>query len=101
MPADCYLRTSEVQKCAAGISQVMGGLIKLFVGGWPEFPTNLAKGGMTLKMENDTLRMLFAIVAMILQDGGAHKHFWCCKGDSGSKLCMLCRNLVLQNMGRG
>ena len=33
---------------------------------------------------------------MILQDGGAHKLVWHCKGDAGTKMCMLCRNLISQ-----
>ena len=34
---------------------------------------------------------------MFPQDGGAHKLVWGCKGDGGSKLCMLCLNLLAQN----
>ena len=36
---------------------------------------------------------------MFLQDGGAHKLVWGCKGDSGTRLCMLCKNLVAESSG--
>ena len=36
---------------------------------------------------------LWAKMAIILQDGGAHKETFHPTGDGGSKLCMLCRNI--------
>ena len=89
------VRTSEVKKCRAGISQVIGAIVKLFVGALPDQPISLARSGMLLP---NGLR-LFAKYDMCLQDGAAHKYVWCCKGDSGTKLCMLCCNLVDMHMG--
>ena len=36
---------------------------------------------------------------MFLQDGGAHKLLWGCKGDGGTRLCMLCSNLIAEASG--
>ena len=36
---------------------------------------------------------------MVLQDGGAHKHVWMMKGDSGNKCCLGCRNLYAESSG--
>ena len=36
---------------------------------------------------------------MVLQDGAAHKSLFCCKGDAGTRLCMLCKNLVTAKSG--
>ena len=40
-----------------------------------------------------TLRMI-AKFGLFIQDGGAHKVTWHCKGDSGTRFCMLCKNIV-------
>ena len=42
---------------------------------------------------------LFATLSMVLQDGGAQKLVWGCKGDAGTKPCMLCHNLVSKPSG--
>ena len=76
---------------SGGISQVIAELIKLF------FNDNFdLRYGMQLDGpdgENVAMR-LFVALSMFLQDGGAHKLLWGCKGDSGTRMCMLCTNLV-------
>ena len=74
---------------------VMGAIVKFFVGALPDQPISLATGGMHLP---NGLR-LFAKYDMCFQDGAARKYVWSCKGDSGTKLCMLCRNLVFKSDG--
>jgi len=83
-------RSSEVSNISAGISQAFAAVIKLFFGA---LTTNLSTGGMTLQYNGKTYR-LFAKLGMILQDGAAHKLTFGCKGDAGTRLCMLCRTLV-------
>jgi hypothetical protein len=39
---------------------------------------------------------LFVVMGAFLQDGGAHKTTWHCRGDGASKLCMLCKNLFTE-----
>lgn len=85
------MRTSRVANCAAGIAQAFSALVKLLFTG---LATSLHRTGMILKRPNGTTFRFFARLAIVLQDGGAHKHVWCMKGDAGSKMCLLCRNLV-------
>lgn len=58
---------------------------------------NLATGGMTLKHPNGDVVRFFCKLGMILQDGAAHKLVWQCKGDAGTRMCMLCRNLIAES----
>lgn len=83
-------RTSKVEQCSAGISQVFGEVIKL----WFCNPAaNISAGGLVLKHPDGSQYRLWIELGMILQDGGAHKHVFHMKGDGGTKFCILCRNL--------
>ena len=84
-------RSSDVAQLASGISQAMAALLRLCFG---DLTSNLATGGMLLKHSDGSYHRLFCKLGMVLQDGGAHKLVWQCKGDAGTRLCMLCRNLV-------
>ena len=83
-------RSSDVNLIDAGIAQVFGSIIKLFFGGHDTF--DLAQGGMVLVGPDGGRHRLFVKLHFILQDGSAHKLVWGCKGDAGTKFCMLCRN---------
>jgi hypothetical protein len=83
-------RSSEVAEVSGGMSQIFGAIAKLFFGADVH---NLSTGGMVLSGPDGQNHRLFAKLSMFLQDGGAHKVVWHCKGDAGTKLCMLCRNL--------
>ena len=50
-----------------------------------------------LTAPDGSTRRFFADLDMIIQDGGAHKFVFGCKGDGGHRLCMLCSNLVSAN----
>ena len=82
------IRTSLVNETAAGISQVVASALKLF---FTESTSDLSVGGALLTSGDTSLR-IWADLWMVLQDGGAHKLLWHCKGDSGTKICMLCLN---------
>jgi hypothetical protein len=84
-------RSTVVGSLSAGISQAFAVALKLFFGG---LTCNLATGGMVLTHSDGSQHRLWCNLGMILQDGGAHKLVWHCKGDAGTKMCMLCRNLV-------
>ena len=76
---------------SAGISQVTAALLKQFFGART---FDLHKGGILLKRPDGSVFRLFARLDMFLNDGGAHKLIFGCKGDAGSRFCMLCKNLV-------
>ena len=78
-----------INTLAAGMSQMFAAIIKVF------FNLNgidISKSGVSLPGEGVTIR-LFAMMAAFLQDGGAHKTTWHCRGDGASKFCLLCENL--------
>ena len=86
----CY-RSSEIATLDAGVSQAFGAVLKLFFGA---LPTDVSTSGILLDHPDGRSFRLFIKLAMVLQDGGAHKSIWHCKGDAGTKFCMLCRNLI-------
>jgi hypothetical protein len=84
-------RSADVARLSAGISQIFAASLKLFFG---QLTFDLSTGGVALECPEGSQTRLFAQLGMIVQDGGAHKLVWHCKGDAGTKLCMLCRNLI-------
>ena len=85
------VRTQVVNQIPGGISKVFSIILKeLFVDG------PLADIGLLLQ-KADAAPMgghrLFAKLGYFIQDGAAHTQTWHCKGDSGCKLCVLCRNI--------
>ena len=89
-------RSSEVNKVSAGMGQIFGDLLKRF---FADGGHDMRTAGLTLRSPNGIIARLFCKLGMVLQDGGAHKTVWGCKGDAGSKLCMLCKNLYAQVSG--
>lgn len=83
-------RSSEVAKCSAGMGQIFGAILKRLFG---HGANDLSSAGIALPGPDGHVMRLFCTLGMILQDGAAHKSVWHCKGDAGTKLCMLCRNL--------
>ena len=79
------LRSSTCRSfVAGGLAQTMGALLKTF---FPAVGTNLQHTGMFLS-KNGTEFRLFAKLAIVVQDGAAHKEFWSCR--DGTRLCMKC-----------
>jgi len=78
-----------INKLAASLSQAFSEAIKSF---FPPEGFNLAVSGITLPLDGDN-RRLFAILRIMLQDGGAFKQTFHHRGDAASKLCLLCKNL--------
>ena len=79
-----------LKRVSAGISQVFAVIIESFFG----LQTYDMRGGIQLEGPNGERLRLFAVLSMVLQDGGAQKFVWSCKGDGGTRPCFLCKNLV-------
>ena len=79
--------SQNVKELSGGMSQVFVVLCKLFFepGGFNVHPS---KGGINLQPIE---ARFFAVMGVILQDGGAHKSVW--HSRDGSKVCLLCKNL--------
>ena len=90
------IRSDLVSLVAGGISQVFAVVLKLFFG---SLPSNIQSGGVVLHNPDESILRVFAKLWMVLQDGGAHKLLWHCKGDSGTKMCMLCRDMIASDSG--
>ena len=90
---DCWFtavtyRSSQVALMAGGMAAVFGTLIKTcFVDNY------LSVVGLVLNRDGRPPTRVFARLGCFVQDGAAHKSTWHCKGEAGSKICILCRNL--------
>ena len=80
----------NMNKYSAGLSQAFAAIIMLF---FSADGTDLSTTGVLLHFGNESVR-LWAKVGGILQDGGAHKSVWHCRGDGSHRFCLLCKNLV-------
>jgi hypothetical protein len=89
-------RSSEIAKLSAGISQVYRAVIKQFFGADGH---DAESAGLLLDASNGTQYRLYFKLAVFLQDGAAQSGTFCCKNDSGLKLCMLCMNLYSEKSG--
>ena len=79
--------SKNVKELSGGMSQIFVALCKLFFE--PNgFNVHPSKGGINLEPIEDRF---FAVMSVILQDGGAHKSVW--HSRDGSKVCMMCKNL--------
>ena len=82
-------RSSEVAGIAGGMAQILGAILKLV------FCTcALLEVGQNLPFMGGSTIRLVAKFGFFVQDGGAHKITWHCKGDSGTRFCLLCKNVV-------
>jgi len=90
------VRSCEVKKVSAGISQIYKETVKLFFGA---LGFDLNEGGLFLKRGDGSYYQLFAKLAGFIQDGGAHKSVWHCKGSAGTRFCMICLNNIARGTG--
>jgi hypothetical protein len=83
------LRTEQCSLLAAGISQVCKLILRdIFLSD----RCDVKNSGLLLKSESGYLR-LFIEFGFLVQDGAAHKMVFHTKGDKGTKMCLICRNL--------
>lgn len=84
-------RTTKVQELHAGVSQVFATVMKSFFAD----PTWDMEAGLLLKgPPGGKNARIFLKLGSLLQDGGAHKAVFHAKGDSATRLCFMCSNLV-------
>lgn len=85
-------RSNVVTKVSGGMSQVTAQLLRSILHSNTCF---VEDSGLLLKgpLPEDRLRIFFKL-GFMLQDGLAHKSIWSLKGDSGTKFCIFCSNLV-------
>lgn len=80
---------------SAGMSQLVAAILRLCFTG----EHNMSSAGLALIGPGGEHHRLWCSLSMVLQDGAAHKSVWHCKGDAGTKICMLCRNLYSEKSG--
>ena len=78
----------------SGISQVFAKVIHVFFGALSH---DMSKSGISLRGPDGKHVRVWAELDMLLQDGAAQKHVWGSKGEAGTRMCMLCKNLVSRN----
>ena len=86
----------ELKHISGGISQVFAKCVAVFFGA---LQFDFSSGGIQLTGPDGNRVRLYADLDMLSQDGGAHKLVWGCKGDGGTRVCMLCGNLVATKSG--
>ena len=87
------LRSSLMAKAEAGVSQWVSKILRdIFMR--PSCP--MEHGRISLQRPGGPPVLFRAALSMIVQDGGAHKALWSCKGDAGTRMCMLRRNVIAQ-----
>jgi hypothetical protein len=86
----CTIRSELVHTLGDKLSELMKVILQ------PFFNTtgHSFRSGVTLDL-GDAPKLIFADIAMVVGDEGAIKAMTGCKGSSGTKLCLLCTNVVL------
>ena len=74
--------STAINDLAAGMSQMFAALINVF---FDPSGLDISRSGVALPGDGGTRLRLFAKMAAFLQDGGAHKSTWHCRGDGASK----------------
>ena len=92
----CARRSSTVSAISGGVSQMTAALLK---GVFCNDVCDPAENGLVLQRSDGSTLTLFFRFGALLADGGAHKHIWGCKCDSGHRSCMICRNFVTERSG--
>jgi hypothetical protein len=89
----CANRSVMVKEMMGGLSQMVGCILKQI---FPKDGCNLNETGIHLSFQDEEPIRLFAKFTTMVQDGGAHKEVWNCKGDAGLRMCIGC-NVVNSN----
>ena len=75
----------------AGIGQLFKQIIKHT---FQSDGVDLEKGGFVLKSPQGSLHRLYLKLGCFVQDGAAHRAMFSIKGDSGTRCCLLCKNII-------
>ena len=92
----CVIRTELIGQIRGGIPHLLKGLLRYFFG----TPNDLRRGVMFKLPHEDSPRLVFGTLRMMIQDEVAHKFSTDAKGHAGIKLCALCKNVVLHRCDR-
>ena len=84
-------RSSFLTHCFAGIGQLMKAIIKNF---FQNDMCDLQEGGILLKGPDGDHCRIWIQLGCLVQDGAAHRAVFSVKGDSGTRCCLLCRNII-------
>ena len=87
------MRTSQVALVESGVSQVVAKILHRV---FKNEACDVRVAGLRLKGPNGKIITLWFTFDCFVADGAAHKYVWQCKGDSGMKFCIFCRNLVAE-----
>lgn len=85
------MRSSEVQNIKAGMSQVTASLLKHI---FHNRLCDIQNGGLLLKDKDGQHLRMFCKLGFMIQDGLAQKQIFALKGDSGTRYCLFCSNLI-------
>ena len=85
------VRSSVVHELEGGVSQLAAAFLRSI---FKRHDGCVREGGALFRDSASSPFRLFFELAFWLQDGGAHKHVFSVKGDAGSRLCLLCKNLI-------
>jgi hypothetical protein len=83
------IRSSLVSDMAGGMSYVFRRLLPSFF----DASSHDFRAGIAVQVGLD-VRLVFGILDMIVSDESALRQTWLCKGASGTRPCMLCKNIV-------
>lgn len=89
------IRSSLIADVCGGMSQVMSALLKMVLHNEKCY---VQDSGIVLKNSTSELKIFFKL-GYFLQDGLAQKTIWSLKGDSGTRFCLYCQNLVTSRSG--
>lgn len=85
----CTRRSSEVDEVAAGMSQLTAAILRHIL-----LNPLSTMTGIVLKSKSGHKRRIFLSMGYMVQDGLAQKTIWSLRGDSGTRYCVLCQNLI-------
>ena len=87
----CCQRSTLVNELPGGLSQLASCILRdIFIDG----PADPALTGVLLKAPDGGLHRIHFNLSCFCQDGQAHKLLFSVKGDSGTRCCILCRNVI-------
>ena len=84
------LRSTTIAKIDGGMSAVMAMMLKSF---FSDTEHHMGHGGCSLQLHGRSVRIWARFGGFIADEAALHS-IWLCKGASGTKLCVLCMNVV-------
>jgi len=89
-------RSDNLKKVVGGIGQVFTKLLKYM---FASHGHTLQHAGVLLDLYGGRSVRVFIKLAMVIQDGAAHKFVYFLKGDAGTRFCVECRTVIADKSG--